>query len=239
MASLQPCVCSEFWIRLCIVVLVYLYIENPSINFLIIPFFSPQVAENWKCSSACYQTATRLTSLYLNRLYLCSLFAFCRHILNSFQVFLAIIWETGEKKKKRNTFWLLWSCTLNFAAQIQVCLAYTLTDIEDLWSLKELTVNSSSRYFFPLHLGFTLLFNGWTKTSSFKLVLKSTCTEIDLLSYLLGGEIILTLILHKQKHFLCMGDVLVPWMKCNFFLSQVSEQIKACPGWLILTVFDW
>lgn len=39
--------------------------------------------------------------------------------------------------------------------------------------------------FFPPHLEFTLLFSEWTKSSSLKLVLKSTCTEIDLSPYLL------------------------------------------------------
>lgn len=65
-------------------------------------------------------------------------------------------------------------------------------------------------FFFSRHLGFTLVFNGWTKTSFFKHILKSTCIEMYLLSYLLRGEIILTLILHKQKHILCIDDMLVP-----------------------------
>lgn len=42
-------------------------------------------------------TITSLTGLYLKRLYLWSLFPFCRHILRSF--FIATIWERGKKKK--------------------------------------------------------------------------------------------------------------------------------------------
>lgn len=50
------------------------------------------------------------------------------------------------------------------------------------------------------------------------------------------GETILTLILHKQKHILSIGDVLVPWMKGNYFCLKSQSKLKLVHAdwfWLI------
>lgn len=47
--SLQPCVYSQFWIRLCVVILVNLYIENTSISLFLFFFHKLQRTGDVQC----------------------------------------------------------------------------------------------------------------------------------------------------------------------------------------------
>lgn len=84
-------------------VLLYMYMYNTSISFLIILNFFPQVAENWKCSSAFHQTVTHLTNLLLEQIVSLEFICFLQTYS---QFFPGLISYHLRKGREWNAFWL-------------------------------------------------------------------------------------------------------------------------------------